>query len=158
MKKLLVTLTILLTGTLLWAGVPAKVQTLMNEYKHHDGFDHVSIGPLGMTLMKGIVLSDKDLDAEDRAALGAFESIRRLTILDFEDAQADVKARFISKLQRILNGMDLILETKDSDSRLSIYGVDDGRTVRDCILFDPDGTLIVVKGKIGMDKLMELAN
>lgn len=158
MKKLLVTLTILLTGTLLWAGVPAKVQTLMNEYKHHDGFDHVSIGPLGMTLMKGIVLSDKDLDAEDRAALGAFESIRRLTILDFEDAQADVKARFISKLQRILNGMDLILETKDSDSRLSIYGVDDGRTVRDCILFDPDGTLIVVRGKIGMDKLMELAN
>lgn len=158
MKKLLVTLTILLTGTLLWAGVPAKVQTLMNEYKHHDGFDHVSIGPLGMTLMKGIVLSDKDLDAEDRAALGAFESIRRLTILDFEDAQADVKARFISKLQRILNGMDLILETKDSDSRLSIYGVDDGRTVRDCILFDPDGTLIVVRGKIGMDKLMEMAN
>ena len=158
MKKLLVTLTILLTGTMLWAGVPAKVQTLMNEYKHHDGFDHVSIGPLGMTLMKGIVLSDKDLDAEDRAALGAFESIRRLTILDFEDAQADVKARFISKLQRILNGMDLILETKDSDSRLSIYGVDDGRTVRDCILFDPDGTLIVVRGKIGMDKLMELAN
>lgn len=158
MKKLLVTLTILLTGTLLWAGVPAKVQTLMNEYKHHDGFDHVSIGPLGMTLMKGIVLSDKDLDAEDRAALGAFESIRRLTILDFEDAQADVKARFISKLQRILNGMDLILETKDSDSRLSIYGVDDGRTVRDCILFDPDGTLIVVRGKIGVDKLMELAN
>lgn len=158
MKKLLVTLTILLTGTLLWAGVPAKVQTLMNEYKHHDGFDHVSIGPLGMTLMKGIVLSDKDLDAEDRAALGAFDSIRRLTILDFEDAQADVKARFISKLQHILNGMDLILETKDSDSRLSIYGVDDGRTVRDCILFDPDGTLIVVRGKIGMDKLMELAN
>lgn len=158
MKKLLVTLTILLTGTFLWAGVPAKVQTLMNEYKHHDGFDHVSIGPLGMTLMKGIILSDKDLDAEDRAALGAFESIRRLTILDFEDAQADVKARFISKLQHILNGMDLILETKDSDSRLSIYGVDDGRTVRDCILFDPDGTLIVVRGKIGMDKLMELAN
>ena len=158
MKKLLVTLTILLTGTMLWAGVPAKVQTLMNEYKHHDGFDHVSIGPLGMTLMKGIVLSDKDLDAEDRAALGAFESIRRLTILDFEDAQADVKARFISKLQRLLNGMELILETKDSDSRLSIYGVDDGRTVRDCILFDPDGTLIVVKGKIGIDKLMELAN
>ena len=158
MKKLLVTLTILLTGTLLWAGVPAKVQTLMNEYKHHDGFDHVSIGPLGMTLMKGIVLSDKDLDAEDRAALGAFESIRRLTILDFEDAQADVKARFISKLRHILNGMDLILETKDSDSRLSIYGVDDGRTVRDCILFDPDGTLLVVRGKIGVDKLMELAN
>jgi len=158
MKKLLVTLTILLTGTMLWAGAPAKVQTLMNEYKHHDGFDHVSIGPLGMTLMKGIILSDKDLDAEDRAALGAFEKIRRLTILDFEDAQADVKARFISKLQRLLNGMELILETKDSDSRLSIYGVDDGQTVRDCILFDPDGTLIVVKGKIGIDKLMELAN
>ena len=53
MKKILLSLTLLLSGVLLWAGTPEKMKTLINEYRHQDGFDTISIGPLGMSLTAG---------------------------------------------------------------------------------------------------------
>ena len=159
MKKLLITLTILLTGTLAWAGNPAaKVQTLVNEFRHNEGFDGITLGPLGLSLVKTLALSDSDMDAEDREVLKAFTHIRRLSILDFEDARPDVKERFVSRVKKILEGMELILEAKDDGSRLSIYGIDNGKEIKDCILFDPSGTLICVRGSVTVEKLMAAVN
>lgn len=159
MKKLLITLTILLAGTLAWAGNPAaKVQTLVNEFRHNEGFDGITLGPLGLSLVKTLALSDSDMDAEDREVLKAFTHIRRLSILDFEDARPDVKERFVSRVKKILEGMELILEAKDDGSRLSIYGIDSGKEIKDCILFDPSGTLICVRGSVTVEKLMAAVN
>ena len=159
MKKLLITLTILLAGTLAWAGNPAaKVQTLVNEFRHNEGFDGITLGPLGLSLVKTLALSDSDMDAEDREVLKAFTHIRRLSILDFEDARPDVKERFVSRVKKILEGMELILEAKDDGSRLSIYGIDNGKEIKDCILFDPSGTLICVRGSVTLEKLMAAVN
>lgn len=159
MKKLLITLTILLAGTLAWAGNPAaKVQTLVNEFRHNEGFDGITLGPLGLSLVKTLALSDSDMDAEDREVLKAFTHIRRLSILDFEDARPDVKERFVSRVKKILEGMELILEAKDDGSRLTIYGIDNGKEIKDCILFDPSGTLICVRGSVTVEKLMAAVN
>ena len=159
MKKLLITLTILLAGTLAWAGNPAaKVQTLVNEFRHNEGFDGITLGPLGLSLVKTLALSDSDMDAEDREVLKAFTHIRRLSILDFEDARPDVKERFVSRVKKILEGMELILEAKHDGSRLSIYGIDNGKEIKDCILFDPSGTLICVRGSVTVEKLMAAVN
>lgn len=164
MKKLLLTFTLFLgpalfAVTMALAGNPAgKMQTLINEYRHHEGFDGISVGPLGVALLKTIALSDSDLDEEDRAVLRAFNKIKRVTILDFEDAEADVKARFVQKAKQILSGMELILEAKDDGDKLSIYGVDKGDEIRDCILWDPDGTIICVRGSVTLDKLVAAVN
>lgn len=159
MKKLLITLTILFAGTLAWAGNPAaKVQTLVNEFRHNEGFDGITLGPLGLSLVKTLALSDSDMDAEDREVLKAFTHIRRLSILDFEDARPDVKERFVSRVKKILEGMELILEAKDDGSRLTIYGIDNGKEIKDCILFDPSGTLICVRGSVTVEKLMAAVN
>ena len=164
MKKLLLTLTLFLgpalfAVTMALAGNPAgKMQTLINEYRHHEGFDGISVGPLGVALLKTVALADSDLDAEDRAVLRAFNKIKRVTILDFEDAEPDVKARFVQKAKQILSGMELILEAKDDGDKLSIYGVDKGDEIRDCILWDPDGTIICVRGSVTLDKLVAAVN
>ena len=115
MKKLLLTLTILLgpavfAVSMALAGNPAgKMQTLINEYRHHEGFDGVSVGPLGVALLKTVALADSDLDKEDREVLRAFNKIKRVTILDFEDAEVNLKARFVQKAKQILSKMELIL-------------------------------------------------
>ena len=158
MKKITITLILLFITALLWAGKPAKVQTLINPYRHNDGFESVSFGPLGLSLMRTFALSDSDLDEEDRAALHAFDKIRRICILNFEDAGEEIKARFVSKVRTILDGMELILEAKDEGSKLSIYAEDCNGSLKDCILFDPDGTLIVVRGSLDTEQLMALAN
>lgn len=144
-----------MTTALLWAGKPAKVQTLINEYRHHDGFDTVTLGPLALSLMRTVVLCDSDLDNEDREVLRAFDKVNRLSIVDFEDAAPAVRERFSKRVNQLLDGMDLLIEAKDSDSRLSIYGDEKNGVIRNCILFDPDGTLICISGKVFLDKLMD---
>lgn len=158
MKKILLSLTLLLSGVLLWAGTPEKMQTLINQYRHQDGFDTISIGPLGMSLMKGIIRVSDDVDADDLAVLRSFDSIRRVTIVDFEEADETVRSRFTRKVEKLLSGMELILETKDDGDRLSIYGIDDGGRVRDCILYSPDCMLICVKGSVNLEQLLEQAH
>lgn len=158
MKKILLSLTLLLSGVLLWAGTPEKMQTLINEYRHQDGFDTVSIGPLGMSLMKGIIRFSDDVDSEDLAVLRSFDSIRRVTIVDFEEADESIRQRFTRKVEKLLSRMELILEAKDDGDRLSIYGIDDGSKVRDCVLYSPDGMLICVKGSVNLEQLLEQAN
>lgn len=158
MKKILLSLTLLLTGVLLWAGTPEKVQTLINEYRHQDGFDTISIGPLGMSLMKGIIRFSDEVDDEDLAVLRSFNSIRRVTIVDFEEADETARSRFTRKVEKLLARMELILEAKDDGDRLSIYGIDDGDKVRDCVLYSPDGMLICVKGAVNLEQLLEQAH
>ena len=158
MKKILLTFTLLLAGTLLWAGVPAKMQTLINEFSHKDGFESISIGPLGMTLIKGFARFSDDMDSEDLAVLRSFDSIRRVTILEFEDADDTVRNRFVHKVEKLLGRMSLIMEAKDKGDRLSIYGIDDGDRVRDCILYNPDGLLICVKGSVKLEQLLAQAH
>lgn len=116
----------------------------------------VSMGRLGIKLLKGAVALSGDLDEEDRAALKAFSGIKRLIIMDFEEASAQNKADFNRKVEKILDGMELILEARDSGESLRIYGMEDGEDIRDCILYSSDGALIITQGRIGLAHLGEL--
>ena len=163
MKKALLTVIIALAaGLSAWAGKPAKVYNLVNQYKHNEGFEVVSLGRLGTTLLKGVIsLSASEMDAEDKAALKVFTDIKRVVIVDFEDVQPSVKAHFSRKVEKILDDMELILEASEDGDRVRIYGVEDGSRVKDCILYSSDGALIITEGGIDFDKvarLMELQN
>ena len=101
-----------------------------------------------------------DLDKEERAALKVFKGLNKLIVIDFEEIPQARKATFATKVEKILDGMDLILESKDKEETFRIYGIDDGKDIRDCILYSSDGSLIVTKGRFSLDaigKLMEMA-
>lgn len=157
MKKLLILFTLSGLFTLSCSAGPGSVQTLINQYRHNEGFEHISMGPLALSLVKGAVLLD-GADQEDLALLNAFRKIRKVSILSFEDASADVKERFVQHVRAFLDGMELILEAKDEGNHLSIYGVDEEGRIRDCVLFDPSGTLICVRGTLNLEQLLALEN
>ena len=51
MKKAFLTILITCTAALTaWAGTPAKLERLVQQYKGQEGFDVVSIGPIGVSL------------------------------------------------------------------------------------------------------------
>ena len=157
MKKAFITIIIALAaGLSAWAGKPAKVHSLVNQYKHHEGFEVVSLGRLGTSLIKGAISLSSDLDREDRKALKVFTDIKRLVIVDFEDADPAVKERFARKLERILDDMELILEANEDGERVQIFGIEDGSRVKDCILYSSDGAVIITEGGIDFDKVGQL--
>ena len=130
MKKTVITF-LLLTATLLtaWAGKPEKLERLARQYKGEDGFEMVSIGRLGLRLFGGIAAASGDLDKEERAALKVFKGLNKLIVIDFEEIPQARKATFATKVEKILDGMDLILESKDKEETFRIYGIDDGKSV-----------------------------
>lgn len=154
MKKVFIALIIALTaGMDMQAGNPARISHLVRQYKGQVGFDVVSIGPVGMKLLKGAAHLSKDLDDEDKAALKSFSGVKKLVIVDYEDASASVKAQFNQKVEKILEGMELLMEAKDDDETVRIYGVEDDGRLKDCVLHCHDGDLIFVKGSIAWSQL-----
>ena len=161
MKKAIITLLVALsTLCCAWAGTPSKILSLARQFEQNDGFEVVRLGRLALSGIRTAASFDKDLDAEDRAALKAFKGVRSLTIVEFEDASAADKASFLEKLDKILDKMELILEAKDGGETVSIYGIDDGKRIKDVVLVSSDGDVISVKGSINLDQignLMEVA-
>lgn len=157
MKKAIITLMIALTASLsAWAGTPDKVEKLIRQYKGQDGFEVVTLGRAGLGLLRSAAVLAGDLDKEDRAALNAFKGIRKLYLVDFEDAPSSVKEHFTSQLERALGGMELILESKDSTETMRIYGIEDGARIRDCIIYSSEGDLLYAVGSIDMGSIGEL--
>ena len=161
MKKGIITLFVALcTVCSAWAGTPSRIVGLVRQYEHHEGFEVVNVGRLLIGGLRGAIRLSGDLDDEDRVALKAFDGIRRLTIVDFEDASEADKSRFCSRVESLLSKMELIMEAKDEDGSFRIYGLEDGSRLKDVIVYSSGGTLISVKGFIDFDhlgNLMEIA-
>ena len=163
MKKLLITLWMFLTlSTIAWAGVQNnQLRSLVSSYKGTEGFEIVDIGGLGLRLLKGAARSAAETK-EDREALKLFDGLKRLTIVDFSDAAAGERDRFLGKVNGILSQEEMLLEAKDGDETVRIYGnaSADGSLLQDICLLAGDA-LIFIRGSIRTDQieaLMKQAN
>ena len=160
MKKILLTLSLVLCLVpTAWAGNPAgKIRTLMNEFRDEPGFEVVDMGPLALGLIRAAARTEAKND-DDRKALQVFKDIKRLTILDFSDAEASRKEKFLRKAKRILADEEMLMEAKDDGETVRIYGLSNaaGNILEDIIILAGDA-LISVRGKIRADLIGELVN
>ena len=153
MKKILITLMMLLSlGTAALAGDPhTQLRNLVSEYKGNQGFDVVDFGGLGLGLLKAAAKTAAETP-EDREALKLFDGLKRLTIVDFEEAAPEVKEKFLRKANRILNTGEMLLEAKDDGETVRVYGSSskDRKTLQDIALL-ADDALIFIRGSIKTD-------
>ena len=158
MKKILITLAMLLSlGTVALAGDPhTQLRNLVSEYKGTQGFDVVDFGGLGLGLLKAAARTAAETP-EDREALKLFDGLKRLTIVDFEEAAPEVKEKFLRKVNRILNTGEMLLEAKDDGETVRVYGSSskDGKTLQDIALL-ADDALIFIRGSIKTDQIEAL--
>lgn len=168
MKKLLIAITLALLAATMSArtskeSIPCdKLLALINEFNSQDNFEVVKVGSLGTSTIKSIVkLSAKETcDKETREILKILNGIRKIAIVDYEDCTADVRSRFTGRLDKILASSDLLIETKDGDDIMKIYGVvnNDASIVRDFVMYVPsDCALICLFGSIPMDAISVIA-
>lgn len=156
-KKVLSILTALLLLPLLCGAQnqSSQLHSLVGNYKGTEGFEVISIGRPFIGLAK-LFLRTQVEDAEEKALLDALGGVSRLTVVDYEDAPAKVKAEFARKVSRILKDEDLLMEAVDGTDKVCIYGIlsEDGNTIRDVILHEKgDGSLISFTGSIQADKI-----
>ena len=158
MKRILITLcmALCLVGEA-WAGNPGgKLRSLVSSFKGTEGFDVVDLGGPALLLLKTVARAEAD-DPEDRAAMDLFRNLRRLTVIDFSEAAPEKKEKFLRKLDRILDGEEILMEAKDGGEKVAIYGLSskDGSQIKD-IIIRADDALISVRGSIRTDQVEAL--
>ena len=160
MKKILLTLCMVLCLVpTAWAGNPAgKLRTLVNEFRNEPGFEMVDMGPVALGLIRAAARGEAKTE-EDRKALQIFKDIKHLTVLDFSDAEAARKEKFLRKAKRVLADEEVLMEAKDEGETVRVYGLSNtaGDILEDIIILAGDA-LISVRGKIRADLIGELVN
>ncbi|MBQ7751286.1 MAG: DUF4252 domain-containing protein [Bacteroidales bacterium] len=162
-KKIL----IILMAALLLPGVtearkanPAAIRTVVRQFSTEEGFDTVSFGGFALSVVKAVAYKSTE-EKEDRQALKAMSGIKRLMVVDYEEASDEARARFNKKIGKILEGVDKFMEVKDDGECVSIYGSlsKDGSKISDLILYIPDSsTLICLFGSVRTDAIEDIVH
>ena len=155
-RVILLVLSILtVCGSLNAIGKNTRLNALINSYKGQEGIEVLNIRRPMLNLLKiAAFYSDGDEDA--KALNDMLKGIKRITIVDYDDAEPEVKSEFSRKVSRILSNEELLMEAKDDGDHVKIFGIlsTDGSTIKDIILHEEDGgTLISVIGTIRLDQI-----
>lgn len=145
----------------------ALIQEVVDEFNGVDGVEVLELGSFSCSFIKmmaklcGEDFNEDEFGEDDMAALTTLDGVKKITILDYEDAAADVRERIGQKLSRQLEGLELILEVVEDGEKMLIYGTinEKKQLIKDFILFTPsDCALICLFGDIPMEAVGKIAD
>ena len=134
----------------------STITALISDCQRYEGVEVVQLGGLATMALKATLRLATVDDPEARQALKLITGIKRISVLSYEDCEPAIRDRISRRLDRILDGGDLLMEAKDGDDVTQIYGVVDDKTgtVRDFVMHNPTGySLICIFGSIPIDKI-----
>lgn len=140
---------------------PGSIAGLVREYALYEGFDVVSVGSLGLGLVRLIGRRTAETE-EEKAVFDLMGGLRKVVVVEYVGAGQDKIDSFNRKMSDLLEGVEKIVEVKEDGEKLDIYGMpsDDGEKIEDVIVFIPeDCTLVCIFGSINSQdviRLMEL--
>lgn len=88
-------------------------------------------------------------------------NILGLHVVEYDGCDAGVRADFNSRMTRLLSDAELLMEAKDEEDTVRIYGEisEDGNKAKNCVVFVPeDYTLICIFRSIPLKMLMGAIN
>lgn len=132
-------------------GMAQTVNGLFNRYEDKPGAECKNLGPLLMGLAKTF--------AADKSEEGrVIKSVKSIKVLDLEECSSEVKREFAQKARNLKPwGMELLVQVKDEDDNVSIWGKTRRNTVRQ-LLIVTDDKMVRIKGKFDLDKIANMLN
>ena len=130
----------------------------ISDYRHVSGVQVISVGKLGLGLAK-VVANLSAESEEDKAALAILNGINKVVVVNYEDATSGKQKELNSKLSKLFNSAEKIIEVKDEEDTVNIYGtsVNRGESIDDLMIFIPeDYTLICILGSISAERIADL--
>lgn len=165
MKKLLLLTLLALLPLAASAARPVKavskseLNSVISEFRGCDGVEVVKLNRLATAAVKGVIRKVGKSDPEIRQALQSVRGLKKLTILEYEDAAPEIRYRINSRIAQALEGSELLMEAKDGHSSMQMFGIVDenAETVRDFVIHAPhDYALICLFGSLPMDTLTKM--
>ncbi|MBQ9660873.1 MAG: DUF4252 domain-containing protein [Bacteroidales bacterium] len=138
-----------------------ELSAIISEFRRCDGVEVVRLGRMGTAAIRGIVRMAAKEDPDARQALDVMRGVRRITVLQYEDCAPEVRERLVRRLDRALDGCELLMEAKDGDTAMRMFGVVDEASgeMRDFVIHAPsECALICVFGSLKMDSVGKIIN
>ena len=138
-----------------------QISTFISECQRYEGVEVVQLGGLATMALRASLRVAASDDPEVREMLKLITGVKRISVLNYEQCAPDIQDKISRKLNRMLDGSDLLIETRDGNELMQIYGLYDERTeaVRDFVLFSPsDCTLVCLFGSIPMETVSNILN
>jgi len=167
MKKLFILLSIVLavvscrTDSNREVSIPNdELNALIREYKDSADFNVIKLGSFSMSIAKSAVKIAASLDDDDiQTILSQMDGVKALTVVEYEDASRAKKAEFNFKLGALLPKEDLIMEVKDDDDIVRIYGAPSEQGIFDNLIVfcENDDVLVRIYGKISMQSIGKIS-
>ena len=135
-----------------------RVISAIRDYRYEPGFEVVSVGKFWMGLSRiaaGLAVETE----EERRALSILNNIDKIVVVEYEDASEAKRREFDSRLSGLLDRAEKIVEVKDEEDILYIYGtsVNDAESIDDLMIYIPeDCKLICILGSISAEKIADL--
>lgn len=133
------------------------VISLVRNYNHHDGFEVISVGKLGIGLARMIAVANAD--EEEKAALDILRDINKVVVVSYDEAEKSRQDAFNLKMGKVLDGAEKIMEVKEEGETVNIYGtsVNGGESIDDLLIFIPESsTLVCILGSISAERIADL--
>ena len=130
---------------------------LISRYEDEEGFEVVKFGNIPLGLVK--LIANATASEEDKKALEIFDGINKFIVVEYYGASSSKKTAFIKDLSSILDGVEKIVEVKDSGDSFEIYGSlsKDGEKINNVVIntFD-DCSLVCFFGTVKMKDIGEI--
>ena len=126
------------------------------DCQRYEGVEVVQLGGLATMALRASLRVAASDDPEVREMMKLITGVKRISVLNYEQCAPDIQDKISRKLNRMLDGSDLLIETRDGNELMQIYGVvdDQNGTVRDFVMHTPsEASLICIFGSIPIDKL-----
>lgn len=163
MKRVLLIVSLLLpllSGTATGGSISkSKITTFITDCQRYEGVEVVQLGGLATLGLRSALKLSTIGDPEAREVLQLISKIKRISVLEYEDCEPAIQDKITRKLDRLLKDGDLLMETRDGDDLMQIFGVvdDEKGTVNDFVLHTPTShSLICIFGSIPIEKLAKI--
>ena len=136
----------------------ADLSSLISSYENKEGFEIVKFGNLSMWLVR--MMANATASEEDKKALDVFKGINKFVVVEYGDAPSVEKETFSKDISALLDGVEKIMEVKDSGDSVDIYGTlsKDGEKIENVVIHASDGySLICFFGTVNVKDLGEIA-
>ena len=137
-----------------------RIGSFIADCRHYEGAEVVHLGSFATSLGKGMLKIVSIDDPEAREMLKIIKDVRSLYVLSYEDCSKSVQAKVNSRLEKMLEGSQMLMEAKDGDDKMRIYGIvdEDGEKVSDFILHTPsECAVICILGSISTEAIAKIA-
>ena len=134
------------------------VLQLVMDHRGKPGFETISVGKMGLGLVSLVLRAEAD-DPEEKAVLDMIKGVNRFVVVNYKDASQTARATFAAKLNGLFGKTEKIIEVKDGEDEVNIYGtsVNGGESIDDIMIYIPsDCVLIWVLGSISADRIADI--